>query len=72
MYIQIEKSISKNWIDPFEGIETLMSASFSASGPGKNWIDPFEGIETLFTISFPINYYNSKNWIDPFEGIETN
>ena len=63
----------KNWIDPFEGIETINCF------PGdfihfkrKNWIDPFEGIETLLGRVVPILILHlGKNWIDPFEGIET-
>jgi len=38
----------KNWIDPFEGIETLLqiNTEMLATVFCKNWIDPFEGIET--------------------------
>ena len=41
---------SKNWIDPFEGIETKIKLDWDEnfSPPRKNWIDPFEGIETLY------------------------
>jgi len=38
---------SKNWIDPFEGIETIKLDWDEDFLPAcKNWIDPFEGIET--------------------------
>jgi len=42
-------SVCKNWIDPFEGIETLLRKQklLQSQGSSKNWIDPFEGIETV-------------------------
>ena len=69
----VDKSTpSKNWIDPFEGIETVFSffSSYTRTFESKNWIDPFEGIETLLWLG-KIGDIIRKNWIDPFEGIET-
>jgi len=46
--IKSMSSLSKNWIDPFEGIETSIRPKTNfPTFCSKNWIDPFEGIETL-------------------------
>ena len=65
--------LCKNWIDPFEGIETQSFLCFLNRGRITVRIEltRLRGLRHFTFFHIIKRIYSCKNWIDPLEGIET-